>query len=158
MSAWLAAALARVASADAAESVPIAPIVPKTEERVGFGANGTIGTRHEEPPAAGTPFSEELQSLRATNPTNDDRRWRQACSDAGRFLRMWGEDAVALGWRTKDLFGLHPLAPLARYDAMGLVWVLMGRRVEALSANEAILEDGLRIRRSQSKPTATADQ
>jgi hypothetical protein len=32
------------------------------------------------------------------------------------------------------LFGLHPVAPLARYEAMGLVWILRGREVVGIDA------------------------
>ena len=56
----------------------------------------------------------------------------------------WPSGAVqpeALGWTEQDLFGLHrpPDKPaagysrLARYDATGLVWLLRGRRVCALT-------------------------
>jgi hypothetical protein len=56
---------------------------------------------------------------------------------------------MALTWTAKNLFGLHPLAPLARYDAMGLVWLLRGRRVRYLTAIDAVLQDGLGVRKGQ---------
>jgi hypothetical protein len=34
---------------------------------------------------------------------------------------------------------LHPDAPMARYDQMGLIWMLKGERVVALTATEARL-------------------
>ncbi len=102
------------------------------------------------------PFEHELATLHATNPTDDDRRWRQACSDADRFVRNWGREAVELGWTAGDLFGLHPIAPLARYDAMGLVWLLRGKRVRALSATEAVLDNDLRVRRQDVKSSSQA--
>ncbi len=50
--------------------------------------------------------------------------WQQAVADAERFLARWGEQAGALGWCSRDLFGLHtvPDTPhpsyrrLSRYD------------------------------------------
>jgi hypothetical protein len=47
----------------------------------------------------------------------------------------------ALGWRSKDLFDLHPIAALARYDAMGLIWLLRGRPVLALTEGTAAIEN-----------------
>ena len=48
-------------------------------------------------------------------------------------LTRWGDEARALGWVGRDLFSLHPLAPLARYDEMGLVWMLGGEEVSELT-------------------------
>jgi hypothetical protein len=64
-------------------------------------------------------------------------RWQQAVEDGGRFLASWGEQAKALGWTVRELFGLHPVPSkphpsferLARYDSTGLVWLLHGRPV-----------------------------
>jgi hypothetical protein len=33
-------------------------------------------------------------------------RWQLAVQDGRRFLAQWGEQAQALGWTAKDLFGL----------------------------------------------------
>jgi hypothetical protein len=40
-------------------------------------------------------------------------------------------------------FGLHPDAPMARYDCMGLIWMLQDERVVALTAIGARLSGGL---------------
>jgi hypothetical protein len=72
-------------------------------------------------------------------------RWRQAVEDGGRFLATWGAQAQALGWTARDLFGLHqpPANPapmyrrLSRYDETGLVWLLQGRDVVALTEETA---------------------
>jgi hypothetical protein len=151
MSKWLEAALAQMPSAVVGRAVPIVPIVPKPQEEAGFGTNGAIGTgrRAAEAPTGHIPFESELTTLRAANPTGDDRRWRQACHDASRFLRTWGEDARALGWTSDDLFGLHPTAPLARYDHMGLVWLLGGKQIVALDARQARFANDLVFRRAQ---------
>jgi hypothetical protein len=74
-------------------------------------------------------------------------RWRQAVEDGRRFLATWGERADALGWTARDLFGLHrpPENPhpsyrrLSRYDATGLIWLLEGREVIALTSDTAAI-------------------
>jgi hypothetical protein len=61
-------------------------------------------------------------------------RWQAAVEDGRRFLAQWGEQAEALGWTARDLFGLHtpPERPhpsysrLSRYDEIGLIWLLRG--------------------------------
>ena len=76
------------------------------------------------------------------------KRWRQAVEDARRFVAEWGEQAAALGWTANDLFGLAPIpaAPkpsferLSRYDLTGLVWLLSGRRVIAMTDSTAGIE------------------
>jgi hypothetical protein len=73
--------------------------------------------------------------------------WQQAIEDGHKFLARWGEQAEALGWTARELFGLHPVperpAPsyrrLSRYDETGLIWLLRGRPVVALTANEAAI-------------------
>jgi hypothetical protein len=83
-------------------------------------------------------FAPDLAKLQAERPANvDERRWRQAVTDARRFLTAWGGLATGLGWTADDLFGLHPIAPLARYEVMGLIWTLRGREVVGLDARAA---------------------
>jgi hypothetical protein len=67
-------------------------------------------------------------------------RWLQAREDAGVFLETWAEQAAALGWTAEDLFRLHPTEPMARYDAMGLVWLLRGRPVVAMTESTATIK------------------
>jgi hypothetical protein len=55
------------------------------------------------------------------------------------FLSRWGAKAHDLGWTAPDLFGLHPSAPLARYDCIGLVWMLRRRYVMALTETSAAI-------------------
>ena len=78
----------------------------------------------------------------------DEGRWQRCISDARRFLRSWGSQAEALGWTAKDLYSLHdpPANPypsysrLSRYDQTGLLWLLEGRSVVALTATTAAIE------------------
>jgi hypothetical protein len=92
------------------------------------------------------PYASALAVLRAKCPAHvPEDRWREAITDATAFATEWGAEAHSLGWTERELFGLHP-APeqpaadcdrLARLDDMGLVWLLRGRPVVALTATEA---------------------
>jgi len=76
-------------------------------------------------------------------------RWQQAVADGKTFLAQWGEQAEALGWTAKDLFGLLTVPGhakpsfnrLSRYDETGLVWLLYGRRVVALTEGTAAIQN-----------------
>jgi hypothetical protein len=76
-------------------------------------------------------------------------RWQQAVQDGRRFIDKWGEQAAALGWTPRDLFGLqkspdqpHPsYRRLSRYDETGLIWLLQGRPVVALTDATAAIEN-----------------
>jgi hypothetical protein len=80
-------------------------------------------------------------------------RWQQAVKDADNFLATWGEQAHALGWTARELFGLHTVAErpapsysrLSRYDESGLIWLLRSRAVIALTATEAAIEGATAI-------------
>jgi hypothetical protein len=75
-------------------------------------------------------------------------RWQEAVEDGRRFLGRWGDQAEALGWTTRDLFGLAPVPDephpsyqrLSRYDEIGLIWLLHGRPVLALTERTATIE------------------
>jgi hypothetical protein len=76
-------------------------------------------------------------------------RWQVAVEDGRAFLARWGESAEALGWTARDLFGLdtppakpHPsYSRLSRYDATGLIWLLRGRAVIALTEATAAIQN-----------------
>ena len=91
-----------------------------------------------------------LPMLREHCPDHVERgRWQQAVEDGRRFLDKWGEQAAALGWTPRDLFGLqkspdqpHPsYRRLSRYDETGLIWLLQGRPVVALTDATAAIEN-----------------
>jgi hypothetical protein len=73
--------------------------------------------------------------------------WQRAVDDRRRFVIQWGEQAEKLGWTADELFGLHdpPERPgptyrrLSRYDVTGLIWLLHGRAVIALTADRALI-------------------
>jgi hypothetical protein len=69
------------------------------------------------------------------------QRWTQFIDDYGRFLDDgWAERAAALGWGPLDLFGCDRERPFARLDRAGLLWLLHGRRLLALTADSARIE------------------
>jgi hypothetical protein len=59
-----------------------------------------------------------------------------------------GDQVEALGWTARDLFGLdkpaekpHPsYSRLSRYDKTGLIWLLQGRPVVALTEATAAIQ------------------
>jgi hypothetical protein len=78
----------------------------------------------------------------------DEVRWQQAIADGRAFLLAWGEKAWGLGWTAKELLGLHmpPSRPhpsyarLSRYDELGLIWMLEGKSIVALTATTADIQ------------------
>jgi hypothetical protein len=59
----------------------------------------------------------------------------------GRFLDgPFCAVAAALGWGPLDLFGCDRDRPFARIDQAGLLWLLNGDRLVALSENTATIE------------------
>jgi hypothetical protein len=104
-------------------------------------------------------WSEAFARLDRARPPDDvpERRWRRFIDDCGRFLDDgWATKAAALGWGPLDLFGCDRHRPFARIDQLGLLWLLNGRRVVALTADTGIIEtpDGGRLvyRRAPSGP------
>ena len=89
--------------------------------------------------------------------------WQHADEDGRRFLARWGKQAEALGWTARDLFGLqtppaepHPsYSRLSRYDETGLIWLLQGRPVIALTETTAAIQNptwAITIYRRHNKP------
>jgi hypothetical protein len=94
-------------------------------------------------------FGRILEELERRCPDHvDPSDWELAIGDARAFLSSWGEQAEALGWTTADLFGLAPVPErptadyrrLSRYDLTGLVWLLRGRPVVALTETTAVIQ------------------
>jgi len=109
-------------------------------------------------------YARVLATLEARCPEHVPLRcWQRAVEDGKRFLAQWGRQAAALGWTAGDLFGLHqpPAKPhpsysrLSRYDCTGLIWLLQGRRVVALTAETAAIENpsgAVTVYRKNSEP------
>jgi hypothetical protein len=68
-----------------------------------------------------------------------ERARTQLLVDAGRFLDRWGTQAERLHWRTWELFGCHRRAPFGRIDSMGLVPLLRGNELVALTDAEGAI-------------------
>src|SRR5919106_2314156 len=64
--------------------------------------------------------------------------WQQLILDAEGFLGRWGAQAARLNWPTWELFGCHRRAPWQRLDAIGLVLLLRGKELAALTGGEAV--------------------
>jgi hypothetical protein len=60
-------------------------------------------------------------------------------ADAESFLVTWGKTADRAGWTALDLFGVHPTAPTARFDVMGLIPMLRSRAVITLTQDSAVI-------------------
>jgi len=72
-------------------------------------------------------------------PSYPERAWSELLADAERFLERWGMQAGRLGWPARELFGCHRRAPFGRIQGMGLVLLLRGRELVALTADEAVI-------------------
>lgn len=125
----------------------------------GGGLEKSIGEIHTQIPQAGVQKIKTAGCYTATTATKysftyleqecpegvEDDRWYRFVADGRRFLASWGSQARAFGWTDRDLFGLHDVPKdahhsydrLARYDALGLVWVLNGNVVVALTPDTA---------------------
>jgi hypothetical protein len=69
--------------------------------------------------------------------------WDQALVDARQaFLQGWVRQAAALGWSAVDLFSILPMAPADRLDCMGLVPLLRGRAILAVTDDAALIDAG----------------
>jgi len=74
-------------------------------------------------------------------------RWQQCVEDGNRFFAQWGGHAEVFDWTARDLFGLAPVPDnphrsyrrLSRYDETGLIWLLEGSEVLAVTANTATI-------------------
>jgi hypothetical protein len=93
-------------------------------------------------PATGLRYRRTYAHLQLKPPAyTPEDRWRQCVEDGRAFLQQWGESAPRLGWTSADLFSLallpdtpHPsYRRLSRYDQTGLIWLLEGRPVVALT-------------------------
>jgi hypothetical protein len=147
--------LDRVAEAHAnAKSAKSAKSGPRTKSE-GAQNSQNAQNSHAQGPASKrgseqNPYSGTIATLESRCPELvPPARWQQAIEDGRAFLAKWSRQAEALGWTARDLFGLHqpPAKPhpsyslLSRYDHTGLVWLLQGRSVLALTDATAAIEN-----------------
>jgi hypothetical protein len=82
-------------------------------------------------------------------------RWLRFVDDVGHFLDGgFAEQAAALGWGPHDLFGADADRPFARVDRAGLLWLLHGDRLVALTADTAIIETSTGARQTYRRKPA----
>lgn len=74
------------------------------------------------------------------DPDFTEERWLRLIDDSGRFLDRWAVQVAAMGWRTLEVFGVHPDKPDARTDLKGLVPFIDGREVVAVSADSVTVQ------------------
>jgi len=93
-------------------------------------------------------YASALAAFRAKCPAYvPEDRWHEAIADAATFISEWGAQIEAFGWTERELFGLHPVperpaanySRLSRLDGAGLIWLLHGRPVIALTQRAATI-------------------
>lgn len=86
-------------------------------------------------------WSAGVARLAARPPPRDypARAWEQLVGDAASFLGLWSVQAVALGWQGWELFGCHRHAPWGRIQGMGLVLLLRGQELAALTGTAGVI-------------------
>jgi hypothetical protein len=88
-------------------------------------------------------WAEGFARLDPDRPPGDVRpqRWLRFVDDVGLFLDSpFCASAAALGWGPYDLFGCDRDRPFARIDHLGLLWLLDGAQVIALTADTATIK------------------
>jgi hypothetical protein len=65
------------------------------------------------------------------------KRWSRFIDDAAKFADRWAAQAAALGWEPEDLWGCNGRKPVERLDQAGLVWLLDGKDLVALTSEIA---------------------
>jgi hypothetical protein len=126
-------------------SVPDAAMLPPLE-----GPFATWGEAEEERAAIvehdgriPRAWAEGFARLDPDRPTGDVplKRWQRFVDDLGLFLDSpFCAVAAALGWGPFDLFGCDRDRPFARIDLAGMLWLLNGGRLIALSEHTATIE------------------
>jgi hypothetical protein len=115
-------------------------------------AKKSAAEEHFQNPQNLSAYASAFAALRQRCPDHvEPLRWHEAVKDGHRWLAEWGEQAEALGWTAHDLFGLHevPTRPhpsyqrLSRYDCTGLIWLLRGCPVVALTATTATIKSAI---------------
>ena len=88
-------------------------------------------------------WADGLARLDLDRPTGDvpPPRWQRLVDAAAWFLANdFAPAAAGLGWGALHLFGCDRDRPFARIDRAGLMWLLNGDRLVALSENTATIE------------------
>ena len=93
------------------------------------------------PDGAPKSWAQGIADLLSMPPHPDwpEEGWAVLREDALQFFQKWAGQAHRLGWEAPDLFGVHAEAPHARLDGMGLVPLLCGRSVVAITKDSAAI-------------------
>jgi hypothetical protein len=125
------------------------------------GTPAEVGALPDETVAAWTSGIARLRDLTPPRSYPADA-WQQLITDAERFLEEWAPQAAAFGWQAWELFGCHRRAPWGRIDGMGLVLLLHGDPLAALTAGEAVIRRASGAhqtwRRKAADPLAAAER
>ena len=137
------------ATPDAARGIAAQPNVADVAKAIVPLCADIWGDGHEERAAiteydGGAPraWAEALARLDPMRPPGDmsPKRWLRFIDDCGRFLDSgWAAHAAKLNWHPLDLFGCDRERPFARVDHAGLLWLLNGRKLVALTADTAAI-------------------
>lgn len=101
-----------------------------------------LSRRKPEPATDAMPreWAEGIVRLQMMSPPTNvpPRRWEQFIA-AARFADRWAAKAAALGWGPVDIWGCHRDKPYERIDCAGLLWLLNGNEIVALTADTATI-------------------
>lgn len=137
----------------AAGTVPRAvPGVPEVTPRPIHSIREKISTRDQyapgrAPAVPGVPDDGKSRSnfilgrLRSMTPPESFRAdaWRGLLADCGAFFDRWTGWIKLDDWSDLDLAGVHPIAPAARYDSMGLLLLIRGGTVMEMGSRRATI-------------------
>jgi hypothetical protein len=86
-------------------------------------------------------WADDVARLRRMPPPRNypEQAWQQLIADAERFLHHWAAQAHRLGWQDWELFGCSRPAPWGRIQGMGLVLLLRGDEIAALTESKAAI-------------------
>jgi hypothetical protein len=141
------------------------PSIPETRAK-GAASHVQLSLQRDGAALSGVPaqWSNGVLRLGTMPPPRNypQQAWRQLIVDAERFLDDWAAQAAALGWPAWKLFGCHKRAPWGRIQGIGLILLLRGRELAALTATEAVMRTGTgahqTYRRKPGDPLHPADR
>jgi len=74
------------------------------------------------------------------HPDFTEERWKTLIDDAGIFLDRWAVQVAALGWATREVFGVGSNKPDARLDLKGLVPLIGGNKIVMASGESVAIQ------------------